>query len=207
MAYHDAVGDLAKDPEQLEQVYQSALKAGETAAFKEAIEANHTSAPDNLLYAAWFHRLKYTASQAKGYAVAWAWVAPLAAANALLFWWLSGDQFMITIADFRADSHDFLPALVLLAAPLALAAFSATAAEKMPPRSDAPFFTGNAASSEGGWTQRSQLVWIEADETLQRRTYELWRSPAEAGLFRQAFAMNDAAIGAANQNCKEQARF
>jgi hypothetical protein len=119
MSYHDTVNDLATDAEQLEQVYHAALKAGETEAFKEAIDASHANAPENLLYAAWFHRLRYAAAQAKGYAVAWAWVIPLAAINALLFWWLSDDRFMITTEGFRRTDRDFMPAIVLLAASLA----------------------------------------------------------------------------------------
>ena len=118
MSYHDTVSDLAGDVEQLEHVYHAALKDGETDAFKQAIDASHTAAPDNLLYAAWFHRLKYSAAQAKGHVIAWAWVIPLASINALLFWWLSGDRFMITIEGFRGTSHDFLPAILMLAAPL-----------------------------------------------------------------------------------------
>lgn len=121
MSYHDAVNDLAQDAEQLEQLYHAAVKAGETAAFEEAIEAGHVAAPDNLLYAAWFHRLKYVAGQAKEIVVAWAWVIPLAVINALLFWWLSGDRFMISLQGFRGDERQFLPALFLLAAPLAAA--------------------------------------------------------------------------------------
>ena len=118
MSYNDTVNDLAAEAEQLEQVYQAAFKAGETEAFKEAIGASHTNAPENLLYAAWFHRLKYSAARAKSYVVAWAWVIPLAVINALLFWWLSDDRFMITIEGFRGTDRDFLPAIVLLAASL-----------------------------------------------------------------------------------------
>jgi len=116
MSYYDAVSALAEDAEQLEQVYHAALEAGETEAFKQAIDNSHTNARENLLYAAWFHRLKYAAVQAKGYAVAWAWVIPLAVINALLFWWLSDDRFMITIEGFRGTDRDFMPAIVLLAA-------------------------------------------------------------------------------------------
>jgi hypothetical protein len=118
MSYHDTVSALAEDAEQLEQVFRAALKAGETDAFKQAIDDSHTSAPENLLYAAWFHRLKYTATQAKSFAVAWAWVIPLALVNALLFWWLSDDLSMITMEGFRGTDRDFMPAIVLLAAPL-----------------------------------------------------------------------------------------
>jgi hypothetical protein len=100
----------------MEQVFQAALKSGETVAFKQAIDDCHSSAPENLLYAAWFHRLKYAAAQAKSFAVAWGWVLPLAVINGLLFWWLSGQQFMVTIEGFRGSETDFMPAIVLLAA-------------------------------------------------------------------------------------------
>jgi len=112
------VGALAQDAEQLEQVYQTALKAGERVAFKEAIDASYRSAPENLLYAAWFHRLKTAAAQAKGTIVAWAWVIPLAVINGLLFWWLSADRFMITLEGFRGTDRDFMPAIFILAASL-----------------------------------------------------------------------------------------
>ena len=66
MTYQKLVETLADDPEQLEQTYQAALKAGQADAFKQAIDTRRTAAPDNLLYAAWFHRLHYAAAQAKG---------------------------------------------------------------------------------------------------------------------------------------------
>ncbi|MGD8858248.1 MAG: hypothetical protein PVG33_18065, partial [Chloroflexota bacterium] len=121
MSYHDAVNDLAQDAEQLEQLYHTAMKAGEAAAFEDAIEAGHAAAPDNLLYAAWFHRLKYAAGQVKSTVIAWAWVIPLATINALLLWWLSDDRFMITLQGFQGDERQFMPAMFLLAAPLSAA--------------------------------------------------------------------------------------
>ncbi|MBN1314784.1 MAG: hypothetical protein JXA42_04930 [Anaerolineales bacterium] len=123
MSYYDTVSSLAQDPEQLELVYQAAVKAGEAEPFKQAIDENHTTTPDNLLYAAWFHRLRYHAARAKSFAIAWAWVVPLALLNGLLFWWLSDDsRFMIGIATtLWGTPHDFVPALVLLATPLSAA--------------------------------------------------------------------------------------
>jgi len=114
MSYHDTVSALAQDAEQLEQTYQAALKAGEADDFKQAIDDSHGSAPENLLYAAWFYRLKTAAAQAKGYAVAWGWVLPLAVINGLLFWWLSDDRFTLTIRGFRGTDRDFAPAILLL---------------------------------------------------------------------------------------------
>jgi hypothetical protein len=119
MSYHDRVNALAKDAEQMEQVYHAALEAGETDDFRRAIDDSHASAPENLLYAAWFHRLKHAAARAKRTAVAWGWVLPLAVANGLLFWWLSDQRYMITIVGLRGNERDVLPTVVLLAASLA----------------------------------------------------------------------------------------
>ncbi len=123
MSYHDKVSTLAEDAEQLEEIYHTAVKAGEADAFKQAIDDSYTSAPDNLLYAAWFHRLKHTAAQAKSLAIAWAWVIPLAVLNGLVFWWLSDDsRYMIEIASNRQGAaYDFLPAIFILAGPISAA--------------------------------------------------------------------------------------
>jgi hypothetical protein len=125
MSYQEPVDALSADPEQLENLYHTALKAGEADAFQRAIDAGHTAAPGNLLFAAWFHRLKHTAAQAKSVAVAWGWVIPLALANGLLFWWLSdGERFGVELAGpFPGPrySYSLFPAIFLLAAPIAAA--------------------------------------------------------------------------------------
>ena len=120
-SYDDTINTLSADAEQLEQVYQAARQAGETDAFKQAIDAGHTSAPDNLLYAAWFYRLRAGAAQAKGYVIAWAWAIPLAVINGLLFWWLSDERFIVTIERFRTISINLAPVIVWLAAPISAA--------------------------------------------------------------------------------------
>ena len=122
-SYRRTVSALAADPEQLERVYQRARESGETGAFEDAIAAGHASAPDNLLYAAWYHRLKHTAARASAFAVAWAWVIPLALLNGLLFWWLSDDRrYVLQIAGPRPGmAREFAPALILLAAPISAA--------------------------------------------------------------------------------------
>lgn len=117
--YQDTISALATDAEQLEQVYQTALKADDTDAFKQAIDHSYTSAPENLLYAAWFHRLRYSASQAKSFAIAWAWVIPLALCNGLVLWWLSDDRYTIQLRGIHAGTtNSFLPAMFLLVAPI-----------------------------------------------------------------------------------------
>ncbi len=123
MSYQDTVSALAEDAERLEQVYQEAVGAGETAVFQQAIGENYKKEPDNLLFAAWFYRFQYAAEQAKGFAIAWAWVIPLALVNGLLFWYLSDDQrFTIKIVSMpqaAADRYGYIPTIILFAAPIA----------------------------------------------------------------------------------------
>ena len=95
MSYNDTISALAEDAEQLEQVYQTALQAGETDAFQEAIDRSHTTAPDNLLYAAWF--TSQTDRRAgKGIRRRRVGLSP-GGHNGLLFWWFSDDCYTITI--------------------------------------------------------------------------------------------------------------
>ncbi|NUQ37881.1 MAG: hypothetical protein HUU23_08820 [Caldilineales bacterium] len=123
MSYLTTIRTLGDDAEQLEMTYQTALKAGEAAAFKEAIDATYAAAPNHLLYAAWHHRLTYAAAKVRGFAIAWGWAIPLALLNALLFWWLSDDaHFMVKLVHpTTGDVTTFLPTLLLLIAPIAAA--------------------------------------------------------------------------------------
>ena len=121
MLYEDTLSNLANDPEELERTYQSAVKAGQADAFREAIDARRSAAPDNLLYAAWYYRLQETAVRVKESFIAWGWVVPLALLNGLLLWILSDEQrFTVQIARVRFGSAqtDYLPMVFLLAAPL-----------------------------------------------------------------------------------------
>jgi hypothetical protein len=158
-SFHDTVSALAGDAAQLEQVYQAAVKAGEVDAFRQAIEANRATTPDNLLYAAWFHRLQYAAAQAGETFVAWGWVIPLALLNSLLFWWLSDDsRYMVQIAGAGGSSpSDYFPTLILLAAPIAAAFVLA-------------YFT---AVSRRGW----RLGALIAVGLLAAAVYVLWVYP------------------------------
>ena len=120
MLYEEVVSELGEDAEQLEQLYRSALKAGEGDAFGQAIAAGHAAEPDNLLYAAWYHRLRMTVEEVRASFVNWAWVVPLAVLNGLLFWWLSDDQrYMIEIAGSPGrPGTEIVPTLLVLAAPI-----------------------------------------------------------------------------------------
>ena len=121
MSYYETVHILSHDPEQLERAYQGALKTGQGDAFRQAIEAGRTADPDNLLYAAWYYRLRAVAATARETFVHWGWAIPLAVLNGLLFWGLSDDaRFSIHLAGLgRVAPSSYMPTLVLLIGPLA----------------------------------------------------------------------------------------
>jgi len=121
MSYLPTIQHLAENPEALEQTYQRAVKAGEQAAFAEAIEAARAKAPANLLLAAWHYRL--IGAAVKKRAIAWGWALPLAALNGLLLWLLSDDRwFMLWSTNpLTGQASTLLPAVVLLAAPISAA--------------------------------------------------------------------------------------
>lgn len=129
MAYLDTLRALGADPEQLEITYQQALKAGETAAFADAVDANYTENPDNLLYAAWHYRLAQVVAKTAERVIAWGWAAPLAIVNGLLLWFLSGDRFNLTVG-----GSNFQPLVLLAAIPISacfVALFLAAAGERL----------------------------------------------------------------------------
>lgn len=121
LSYHDAVREIGNDAEQLERLFHEASKRGESSAFKQAIDDFYVESPQNLLFAAWFHRLQYAAVRAKSLAIEWSWVVPLAVLNGLIFWWLSDEQqFMVHVkAASGSLIRDFIPAIFLLVAPIA----------------------------------------------------------------------------------------
>ncbi len=112
MTYLDRIRTTA-DPEALEQAYRNAVQRGEDAAFTGAVESAYAEAPDNLLLGAWHYRLAYEIAQPVGRAIPWLAAIVLAAANGLIFWWLSAEQYMI-----RVDGGGHVPALLLAWAPI-----------------------------------------------------------------------------------------
>ena len=127
MSYHETVSALGGNPEQMEAAYQAALRAGEVDDFKAAIDAAQTYAPDNVLYAAWYYRLRSAAVEVKESFVNWAWAVPLAVLNGLIFWGLSDDtRFVTRIQGIRTThSFEYIPYLFVLAGPI-VAAFVLT---------------------------------------------------------------------------------
>lgn len=113
MTYLERVHIANADPEQLEQTYRSALQCGERESFVTAIEDAYAATQDNLLFSAWHYRLAYELAHPARRAIPWLATILLAAANALILWGLSGDQFMIEVA-----GQNHLPTFLLVWAPI-----------------------------------------------------------------------------------------
>lgn len=134
MTYLETIQGLANNPEKLELAYRDAVKAGEEAAFAEAVEAGYAERSDDLLLAAWHHRLAGAVTRTRGRAVAWSWALLAGLLNGLLLWLLSDDQrFNIQVVNpLTHQRYTIMPAVALLAAPVsaALIAFFLTLAGK-----------------------------------------------------------------------------
>ena len=99
MNYTETIAQLGDDARQMENLFRSAQRSGEDAEFAQAIEALYALAPQNLLYAAWWHRLAARAngegdvptSTTPGVAsrIVWQTAIAIGVVNGLLFWWLS----------------------------------------------------------------------------------------------------------------------
>lgn len=113
MDYLNEIRSHANNPQQMETLYQNAQKAGQAVNFERALLACFEEAPQNLLYAAWYYRLKQISPPSlttpRGISI-WLLALPLAVLNGLVFWALS-DQKLLFL--------DFAPYLVVFGAPIA----------------------------------------------------------------------------------------
>jgi len=100
-------------PQKLEQLYQTARKKGKVEVFRSALLSCYETAPDNLLYEAWFHRLQQAADESveprRG--VNWIAAIPLSVLTGLIFWALSDVERLILL--------DQIPQLLLWWSPIA----------------------------------------------------------------------------------------
>jgi hypothetical protein len=103
MEIDSAIREAASDPEKLEQLYQIARRSGQASAFETALLSCHEAAPDNLLYAAWFHRLRQAADEGPhvaairriGRGTNWIAAVPLSVLTGLIFWALSDFEMVL----------------------------------------------------------------------------------------------------------------
>ena len=88
MSHLSTIQRFAENPEALELTYQQVVRAGEQAAFAEAVETQYAESGANLLLAAWHYRLAYAAGEAKKRVIAWGWALPVGVLNRCLLWLL-----------------------------------------------------------------------------------------------------------------------
>ncbi len=113
MKYQNEIIAANASPEDLEDLYQAAIKTGEEDLFKTALEGCFNSAPDNLLFSAWHYRLKTQDQKTIGGEKSshnWKLAIPLSILTGLLFWVLSDENLIFL---------DQVPYLLLLWAPIA----------------------------------------------------------------------------------------
>jgi hypothetical protein len=113
MDYLNEIRTHAQDPQQIEDLFQNAQRTGKASEFEKAIQACFEAEPQNLLFAAWYYRLKQVASpgqeKSKGISV-WLLALPLAVLNGLVFWALSDQDFLFA---------NVAPYIIVFGAPIA----------------------------------------------------------------------------------------
>jgi len=101
------------NPERLEELYQNAIQERNVESFHSALLTCYEKTPDNLLFAAWFYRIrqvKETAEKPQRF-VNWWLAVPLSFLTGLIFWALSDFKSLMFL--------DHLPYLLLLWSPIA----------------------------------------------------------------------------------------
>lgn len=93
--YDAAIRAAERDPQRLEQLYQSAREAHAAGRFADAINARYREAPDNLLYAAWYYRLNLPARERRVLAGNWNLAISLSIVLGLALWALSGNSLTL----------------------------------------------------------------------------------------------------------------
>jgi hypothetical protein len=112
MDFEVAIRAADSDAYKLEQLFQSAQQEGQSAAFRSSLLACYETAPDNLLYAAWYYRLQQSAAEpAKARrGVNWIAAVPLSILTGLIFWALSDVERLVVLDD--------MPQLILWWSPI-----------------------------------------------------------------------------------------
>lgn len=112
MEFDGEIRAAESNPQQLEAIYQVARQSDQIGTFRNALIARYETAPDNVLLAAWYYRLKNGAEDApKPARTNWLIAVPLSIVTGLIFWALSDVENLLV--------HDLLPHLLLWWSPVA----------------------------------------------------------------------------------------
>ena len=94
MKYLQEIQNAGNDPQLLEDMYQTARQEREAAEFAAALTASYQASSDNLLYAAWYHRLQHVSlEEQEERSVNWKLAVPLSLVMVLIFWLFSQERF------------------------------------------------------------------------------------------------------------------
>jgi hypothetical protein len=110
MDFEVEIRTAESDPQKLEQIYQTARWKGLASDFQSALQVCYETAPDNLLFAAWFYRFQHKTYK-PGKRVNWILAVLLSILTGLIFWALSDFEYLLVI--------DKIPQLVLWWSPIA----------------------------------------------------------------------------------------
>ncbi|HJO32609.1 MAG: hypothetical protein QF376_03250 [Anaerolineales bacterium] len=112
MTFREEIEAAESAPKQIERLFQSALKEKREAEFRADLITCHRAAPDNLLYAAWFHRLRAAAADSTSARrkTNWKLALPLSLASGSIMWLLSAERLVY--------QPEQMPYLAQLAAPI-----------------------------------------------------------------------------------------
>ncbi|HST89592.1 MAG TPA: hypothetical protein VLJ14_14555 [Ktedonobacterales bacterium] len=121
MDYQPAIHAAARDPRGLEDLYQSARATSGADAFARALEDVYTTAPENLLYAAWHERLQRAMPEehaATRHPADWRLAVALSAGLGLVLWLLSDPAWTIAGTGRNGGGPSGVPWLAVLWAPI-----------------------------------------------------------------------------------------
>jgi hypothetical protein len=113
MDFEAEVRAAESNPRKLEQLYLAAQQEGQNAAFRSSLLSSYETAPDNLLYAAWYYRLQQSTEDPvqPRRNVNWIAAVPLSILTGLIFWALSDVERLVVL--------DEIPQLLLWWSPIA----------------------------------------------------------------------------------------
>lgn len=131
MDYLQQIHSLQNDPKEIEFLYIAAKNKNEESVFQQAIEDCHQNEPENLLFAAWYHRLQSKKAREikKESPINWTLAVSLSVVTGLVFW---------AISDFNDLYLGHIPHLVVFWSPIAavfIMAFLALSGKRKPKRS------------------------------------------------------------------------
>jgi uncharacterized protein YjbI with pentapeptide repeats len=130
MQYLEEITSGHDNAELLETLYQTAQRENNSAEFAADLLSCYQDSPDNLLYAAWHHRLGQAEEQADSRSINWRLAVPLAIITGLIFWVASLDSLHLNFA----DGTPYLAQIWALVAGTFVIAFLTLSTKKFPRR-------------------------------------------------------------------------